>query len=68
MIPAWLLKLGAGFATMLAVIGSANYVAAHLKNGRAPLQPAVIHPAATAQPAPEVRSTDQEPVTSTHAS
>lgn len=40
-MPAWALKTSASLLTMLAAIGSAAYVGAHLKNATAPLHPAV---------------------------
>ena len=40
-MPAWALKTAASLLTMLAAIGSAAYVGAHLKNATAPLHPAV---------------------------
>ena len=47
-MPAWSLKLTACLATGLATVGSALYVAGHLKNSAAPLRPPVIAAAGTA--------------------
>ncbi len=40
-MPAWALKTTASLLTMLAAVGSAGYVGAHVKNATAPLHPAV---------------------------
>ena len=40
-MPAWALKAGASVLTLLAALGSAAYVGAHLKNAAAPLHPTV---------------------------
>lgn len=72
-----LLRLGATAATVLAVLGSVGYVAAHPKYADAPLQPPVVRPTATIGPIPSsgtlhiqpaVRATQLPAVTATHVS
>jgi hypothetical protein len=41
-MPGWALKLFACLLTGLATVGAAEYVAGHLKNPAAPLQPTVV--------------------------
>ncbi|MDE3113447.1 MAG: hypothetical protein KGN00_06435 [Chloroflexota bacterium] len=71
------LRLGATAATVLAVLGSVGYVAAHPKYTDAPLQPPVVRPAPTFAPIPSggrlqirpaVRATELPAVTGTHVS
>lgn len=77
MTRAVLLRLGAVVTTVLALLGSAGYVAAHPKSAVAPLQPPVSKPAASAGPTapagririqPGVRATDLPAITGTHVS
>jgi len=77
MTRAVLLRLGATAATVVALLASVGYVAAHPKDERAPLQPPVAHPAATVAPVepggririqPGVRATELPAVTGTHFS
>lgn len=72
-----LLRLGATAATILAVLGSVGYVAAHPKYSDAPLQPPVVRPSPTIVPIPSggrlnirpaVRETQLPAVTGTHVS
>ena len=65
------LKAGATLLTMLAALGSATYVSGHVKNGSAPLHPAVLSapsPEGRLTLTPSVRPGQVEAVTSTHAS
>ena len=41
-MPAWALKMSATLLTLLAAVGSAAYVGAHLKSPSAPLHPTVV--------------------------
>lgn len=76
MTRAFLLRLGAAAATVLALAGSTGYVASNPKNSAAPLQPPVVRPSptVTARPtgriqiAPGVRATELPSVTITHVS
>jgi hypothetical protein len=68
---ALVLKAGATLLTMLAALGSAGYVSAHVKNGTAPLHPPVASAQSNAGQltlTPSVHSGHVEAVTSTHAS
>ncbi len=75
---AFLLKLGATAATLLAAAGSAAYVTGHVKNGGAPLHPPVASAGAGAAVASAaggrlslsagVRRASVEAVTSTYVS
>ena len=70
-MPALVLKAGATPLTMLAALGSAGYVSAHVKNGTAPLHPPVAAARSDAGQltlTPSVHSGHVEAVTSTHAS
>ena len=71
------LKVGATLLTLAASLTSAVYVTAHLKNGNAPLRPSVISAANVATAniftgtltlTPSIKSSDQQPITSTYAS
>lgn len=70
------LRVGAIFATLLALVASSAYVAANAKNPGAPLRPPVARPtaAASAQPtgriqiAPAVKATALPGITFTHVS
>jgi hypothetical protein len=69
------LRAGATALTLAAAVASALYVTSHLKNGGAPLQPAVVaRPAASPagggqlSVSSSVASSDVAPVTSTYAS
>lgn len=55
-MPAWALKLGSIFTTLLVLAGSTDYATAHLKNANAPLQPPVSadKPIALTPPEPTV--------------
>ena len=69
----FLLKLGATVLTLGTTLASALYVAAHLKNPSAPLQPTVLASQQGGTVAgvtftPGVRQGDVQPVTSTYAS
>jgi hypothetical protein len=69
-MPAWILKLTACLLTGLATVGSAAYIAGHLKSPSAPLHPPV---AATAgghlNLSPSIKSSgDQQPLTFTSVS
>lgn len=64
-------------ATVLAVLASVGYVAAHPKYSNAPLQPPIVRPSPTIAPLPSggririqpaVRATDLPAVTGTHVS
>lgn len=71
-LPAWALKGGAVCLTVLAAVGSAGYVGAHVKNQSAPLRPA-LHPNTAIQSsgqslgtlhlAPGMRTTSDQAVT-----
>jgi hypothetical protein len=66
----FLLKAGATALTLLTTAASAWYVAGHLKNPAAPLQPPVL---ASEQDGPislgpSVHQADVQPITSTYAS
>lgn len=72
-----LLRLGATAATVLALLASVGYVAAHPKYSDAPLQPPVVRPSPTVPPVPSggrlriqpgVRETELPAVTGTHVS
>lgn len=72
-----LLRLGATAATVLALLASAGYVAAHPKYSDAPLQPPVVRPSPAAPPVPSggririqpgVRQTEVPAITGTHVS
>ncbi len=72
-----LLRLGATAATVLALLASVGYVAAHPKYSDAPLQPPVVRPSPTAVAFPSggririqpgVRQTEVPAVTGTHVS
>ena len=72
-----LLRLAAAAATVLAILGSVDYVAAHPKYADAPLQPPVVRPSPTPAPtvrrgsitiAPGVRATLLPAVIATHVS
>jgi len=68
---ALVLKAGATALTILAALGSATYVSGHVKNGSAPLHPAVLSAQASGGQlilTPSVHTADVEAVTSTHAS
>ena len=72
-MPAWALKLGATFLTMLASAGAAGFVTTHLKPAAAPLHPAVLGVQTSTLPGkltitPRVKSADVTAVTSTYAS
>jgi hypothetical protein len=56
-MPAWMLKLGSVFTTLLVLAGSADYAATHLKNTRAPLQPPLADRSVTASGAPSASAT-----------
>ncbi len=72
------LRLGATLATVLALLGSTGYVAAHAKNPAAPLQPPVVRTSPSPRPlptpsgrlgiAPGVRATELPAITFTHVS
>jgi len=60
-MPAWALKIGATFATLIALVGSYDYTTHHLYNAAAPLHPPVdgvtgqvveVTPRPTGAPAP----------------
>lgn len=77
MTRAVLLRLGATAATILGLLASVGYVAAHPKDAAAPLQPPVVRPSPTVAPAPTggririgpgVRATELPAITSTHVS
>ena len=72
-----LLRLGTTAATVLAVLASVGYVAAHPKYSDAPLQPPIVRPSPTVAPAPSggrlliqpgVRETELPAFTGTHVS
>jgi hypothetical protein len=71
-----LLRLVATATTVVALLASAGYVAAHPKDDRAPLQPPVAKPSPTPVPVatgririqPGVRATEVPGVTNTHVS
>jgi hypothetical protein len=71
-----LLRLAATAATILTLLSSAGYVAAHPKSDAAPLQPPVAKPSATPFPVatgririqPGVRATEIPGVVNTHVS
>ena len=68
---ALVLKAGATLLTMLAALGSAVYVSGHVKNGSAPLHPAVLSAQSNSGQltlTPSVHTADVAAVTSTHAS
>lgn len=74
---AFVLKTGATLLTVGATMVSSFYVAAHLKNPSAPLQPTVVNARSgttatalggTVSVGPSVRSSDAQAVTSTYAS
>ncbi len=70
------LRLAATAATVLSLLASAGYVAAHPKSDTAPLQPPVAKPSATPFPLatgririqPGVRATEVPGVVNTHVS
>ena len=68
------LKVGVTALTLGAAVASAFYVTGHLRNGVAPLQPAVVSRAASPAAggrlsvSSSVARTDAAPVTSTYAS
>jgi hypothetical protein len=70
------LRLAATAATLLALLGSAGYVAAHPKDPGAPLQPPLATPPPTPTPrptgriqvSPGVRATALPGITFTHVS
>lgn len=71
------LRVAATAATVLALLASAGYVAAHPKDARAPLQPPVARPSLAPAPVPPggririppgVRATELPGITSTHVS
>jgi hypothetical protein len=74
-VPGWVLKGSAVCLTVLATVGSAGYVGAHVKNGGAPLRPS-LQPEAGAQSSgpgpgsvpPGMLSAGSQPVTDTHVS
>lgn len=77
MTRAVLLRLAATAATVLSVLASLGYVAAHPKDERAPLQPPVVKPSPTVAPVPTggrirvqpgVRATELPAITGTHVS
>ncbi len=76
MTRAVLLRLAATAATVLSVLASVGYVAAHPKDDRAPLQPPVVTPSPTLAPVPTgrirvqpgVRATELPAITGTHVS
>lgn len=77
MTRAVLLRLAAAAATVLSVLASVGYVAAHPKDARAPLQPPVVRPSPTIAPVPTggrirvqpgVRATELPAITGTHVS
>ena len=72
-----LLKVGATLLTLATSLTSAVYVTSHLKNPNAPLRPSVLDTAniPTANVftgrltlTPSIKSSDQQPLTSTYAS
>jgi hypothetical protein len=73
-VQAFVLKAVATGITIVATVVSALYVGAHVKNPNAPLHPLVIGGSASQSSGgslaltPSVRSSDVQPVTSTHAS
>jgi hypothetical protein len=69
-MPAWTLKLTACLLTGLATVGSAVYVAGHLKSVGAPLHPPVVATAAGhLNLSPSIKSRgDQQPLTFTSVS
>lgn len=75
MTRAMLLRAAATASTVVALLASVAYVAAHPKDPAAPLQPPVVRSIAPSAPpegrlriAPGVRATDVPAVTSTHVS
>lgn len=72
----FLLKAAATTLTLVATATSALYVGSHVKNGAAPLHPAVLgnvapaslSPSGKLNLSPAVRTGDYEPVTSTYVS
>jgi len=70
-MPGWTLKLTACLLTGLATVGSAAYVAGHLKSPGAPLHPPVVASAAGGHLnlSPSIKSSgDQQPLTFTSVS
>jgi hypothetical protein len=69
-VNSWGLKVVATMVTMLAAAGAATYVGAHVRNGAAPLHPAVVETGGSTGMglSPAVQPTDQAPVTGTHYS
>lgn len=70
------LRVAATLSTVLALLGSALYVAANPKDARAPLQPPIVRPSPTVAPLstgrlqiqPGVRTTSVPGVTNTRVS
>ncbi len=69
-MPAWTLKLTACLLTGLATVGSAVYVAGHLKSPSAPLHPPVAAaPGGHLNLSPSIKSSgDRQPLTFTSVS
>jgi hypothetical protein len=57
-VPAWVLKTGAVWLSLLATVAAAGYVGAHVQNASAPLRPSLRG----------LHTTSDQAVTETHVS